>query len=356
MFIVTYRYKMEKSLIMWHNKLMTKIVFYDVTETENEIFDSLKAENEVVLIKESISEDNLVADADVISVFVSSTVTKLLLDKLSKLKLIACRSTGFNNIDILACKANNISVVNVPTYGERTVAEYTFALMLALSRRILPSIEQVKQGTIDPSLVHGHDLFGKTIGIVGMGRIGKNVAKLAEAFGMKVLAYDPFAKAENFSDFNVSIVDLSEVLKSSDFVTVHAPLTNDNKHLFNSNKFAEMKQGSIFINTARGELMVTADLIEALESGHLAGAGIDVLEGENLVDLDEEEVLLKKGRVSKELLQEAVANNVLVKMPSAIVTAHNAYNTGEAIRRINTTTRENIVAFLAGNTQNEVKS
>lgn len=333
---------------------MTKIVFYDVTETENKVFDSLKAENEVVLIKESLSQDNLAADADVISVFVSSTISKQLIDKMDNLKLIACRSTGFNNVDFAACKARNISIVNVPTYGERTVAEYTFALILALSRKILPSVQQTMQGTIDSSLVRGHDLFGKTIGIVGLGRIGKNVAKFAEAFGMKVLAYDPFAKAESLGDFNLSLVELPELLKLSDFVTVHAPLTDDNRHLFDSEKFAGMKQGSIFINTARGELMVTSDLIDALQSGHLAGAGIDVLEGEQLVDVSEEELLLKKGRVSAELLQQAVANNVLVKLPTAIVTAHNAYNTGEAIRRINTTTRENIEAFLVGNTQNEV--
>lgn len=345
---------MEKSLIMWHNKLMTKIVFYDVTETENKVFDSLKSEDRVVLIKESLSQDNLVADADVISVFVSSNVSKELIDRMNNLKLIACRSTGFNNVDVAACKAKKISIVNVPTYGERTVAEYTFALILALSRKILPSVQQTMQGTIDSSLVHGHDLFGKTIGIVGLGRIGKNVARFAEAFGMKVLAFDPFATPESLTEFNLSLVELTELLKSSDFVTVHAPLTDDNKHLFDSEKFAQMKQGSIFINTARGELMVTTDLIDSLQSGHLAGAGIDVLEGENLVDLNEEELLLKKGRASKELLQEAVANNVLVKMPSAIVTAHNAYNTGEAIRRINTTTRENIEAFMAGNAQNEV--
>lgn len=333
---------------------MTKIVFYDVTETENKVFDSLKDKNEVILIEDCISEDNLVVDAEVVSVFVSSTITKQMIDKMESLKLIACRSTGFNNIDVSACKSKNISIVNVPTYGERTVAEYTFALMLALSRKILPSVQQTMQGTIDSSLVHGHDLYGKTIGIVGLGRIGKNVARFAEAFGMKVLAYDPFATPESLTDFSLSLVELPELLKSSEFVTVHAPLTDDNKHLFNAEKFAQMKQGSIFINTARGELMVTTDLIDSLQSGHLAGAGIDVLEGENLVDLNEEELLLKKGRVSKELLQEAVANNVLVKMPSAIVTAHNAYNTGEAIRRINTTTRENIEAYLSGNVQNEV--
>ncbi|MCB9822652.1 hydroxyacid dehydrogenase [Candidatus Nomurabacteria bacterium] len=333
---------------------MTKIVFYDVTETENKVFDSLKEQNEVVLIKECISEENTITDADIISVFVSSTVTKQLIDKMDNLKLIACRSTGFNNIDLAACKSKNISIVNVPTYGERTVAEYTFALMLALSRKILPSVQQTIQGTIDSSLVHGHDLFGKTIGIVGLGRIGKNVAKFAEAFGMKVVAFDPFAKADNLGDLNLSLVEIEELLKLSDFVTLHAPLTDDNRHMFDSEMFTQMKQGSIFINTARGELMVTTDLIDSLQSGHLAGAGIDVLEGENLVDLNEEELLLKKGRASKELLQEAVANNVLVKMPSAIVTAHNAYNTGEAIRRINTTTRENIEAYLSGSVQNEV--
>lgn len=355
MFIVQY-ILMVKHGGLWHNITMTKIVFYDVTETENNVFDSLKAENEVVLINDSISEDNLVADADVISVFVSSTVTKQLIDKFNNLKLIACRSTGFNNIDVSACQSRNISIVNVPTYGERTVAEYTFALILALSRKILPSVEQTKQGVINSSLVHGHDLFGKTIGIVGLGRIGKNVAKLAEAFGMTVVAYDPFATEASINDFSLSLLELPDLLKVSDFVSVHAPLTKDNKHLFDKHLFDQMKKGSIFINTARGELMVTSDLIEALQTGPISGAGIDVLEGENLVDLNEEEILLKKGRVSTELLQEAVANNVLVKMPSAIVTAHNAYNTGEAIRRINTTTKVNIEAFLRGEIQNEVKA
>lgn len=345
---------MVKYLIIWHNKSMAKIVFYDATEIEIQSFESLKNQNEVVFIKESINQENLVKDAEIVSVFVSSTVTDKMIDQMSNLKLVACRSTGFNNIDVEVCKSRDVSIVNVPTYGEKTVAEYTFALILALSRKLLDGVEQAKQGQIDSSLVHGHDLFSKTIGIVGLGRIGRNVAKLAEAFGMKVLAYDPFASDETLGDINVSLVELDELLKQSDFVTVHAPLTKHNKHLFNSDKFGQMKQGATFINTARGELMLTTDLIEALQSGHLAGAGIDVLEGENLVDLHEEELLLKKGRLSTELLQEAVANSVLIKMPNALVTAHNAYNTGEAIRRINTTTKENIEGYLSGSLQNKV--
>lgn len=333
---------------------MTKITIYDATDQDKKDLRSLAEDHELHFVKESLCEANVDVDAEVISVFVSSSVDAHMLERLQGLKLIACRSTGFNNIDIDGAKSHSIPVVNVPTYGERTVAEYTFALLLAMTRKIIPSASQTVTGQVDSTLVHGTDLFDKTIGIIGVGRIGQNVATFAKAFGMRVLGYDPYMDVEKAKELGIKLVDLDTLLAGSNIVTVHMPLTDENKHMFNAKTFAKMKRGSYFINTARGELMVTADLIEALQSGQLAGAGIDVLEGEKLVDLREEELLLKKGRISVELLQEAVANNVLVKIPNVIVTGHNAYNTNEAIRRINGTTAQNIARFCEGKIENQV--
>lgn len=345
---------MVKYLLLWHNKNMAKIVIYDSTITDKKFFKQLQEEHDVVYISEPIAKSNIIENADVISVFISSKVDKEIVNMFKKLKLIACRSTGYNNIDIKECSSRKITVVNVPTYGEHTVAEYTFTLILALSRRLVNSIGQVQQGEIDSHLARGIDLYGKKIGIVGLGRIGRNVAKLANAFGMSVLVYDPFVGEQSVNDIDIKLVELDELLRSSNIVTVHTPLNSKNKHLFDAKMFAQMIPGSLFINTARGELMVTGDLIEAIKSGHLAGAGIDVLEGENLVDINEEEILLKKGRVSSQLLKEAVANNLLAKLPNVIVTAHNAYNTKEAIERINQTTIDNITQFFNNSTQNIV--
>ncbi len=187
---------------------MAKICIYDIEESEKFDFNGLTDSHNVTFIEQSLVHENIDSEVEILSVFVTSTVDSSTIEKMPKLKLIACRSTGFNNIDLVACSERGIAVVNVPTYGEHTVAEYTFALMLALSKKIISSAQQMMLGSIDHSVLHGIDLQGKTLGVIGAGRIGQNVIMLAEAFGMKVLAYDPFLKPEDASKAQIEIVEL----------------------------------------------------------------------------------------------------------------------------------------------------
>ena len=344
-----------KLLRLCHNdQYMAQICFYDIEESEKNHFSGLPDVHDIKFTEQSLTNENIESDVEILSIFVSSTVDISSIEKMPKLKLIACRSTGFSNIDLVACSERGIAVVNVPTYGEHTVAEYTFALMLALSKKIITSAQQMLLGSIDHSVLHGIDLQGKTLGIVGVGRIGINVSMLAEAFGMKVIAYDPFAKPEISHKGKIEMVELHNLAAKADIITLHAPLTKDNTHMIDQILLSKMKKGVFIINTARGELIETNALISALKSGKIAGAGLDVLEDEKLMDFHEEALLLKKSKVGKETLEHVLANSILMQFPNVILTSHNAYNTTEAILRINKTTVDNIKHYLAGEVRNKV--
>ncbi len=334
---------------------MAKICIYHASDQDKEDFAALSKDNEVKFFDGPLSAENYEPDAEIISVFVGCKVDETAIKAMPKLKFVACRSTGYNNVDLVKTSKKNISVSNVPTYGEHTVAEYTIALMLALSRKLMEAINQARVGEINANLVHGHDLHGKTLGIIGLGRIGKNVATLGKAFGMKVIGFDPVPDDEFAEDTGMRFAPLDELLKSSDVVSLHAPFTGRNKHLIDKDQLSLMKRGSLLINTSRGELLDTLALVDALQSGHLGGAAIDVIEDESLIEVEEEELLLRKGRAPKKTLENAIAIDVLGKMMhNVIITSHNAYNTLEALQRINKTTTENIRAYLSGKPQNVV--
>ncbi len=334
---------------------MAKICIYHASDQDKEDFAELSKNNEVKFFDGPLTAQGTDPGVEIISVFVGCDVNEKTIKSMPKLKFIACRSTGYNNVDLAAAAKDKITVSNVPTYGEHTVAEYTLGLMLALSRKLLDAVEQARVGEINANLVHGHDLNGKTLGIIGLGKIGQNVARLGKAFGMKILAYDPFPNEKTAKDIGIEFVSLEKLLASADIVSLHAPLNRDNHHMIGKEELASMKRGSILINTSRGELVDTLALVDALQSGHLAGAAIDVIEDESLLDVEEEEMLLRKGRTSKRTLENAMAIDVLTKMMhNVIITSHNAYNTLEALQRINNTTVENIEAFLSGNPKNVV--
>jgi D-lactate dehydrogenase len=333
---------------------MTKIVIYGVSNEGQNAFSGIPPNHEVVIHEEPLSEENIDADAEIISIFVTSIVDEKIINKMPKLKLIACRSTGINNVDLATAMEQKITVVNVPSYGDHTVAEYTFALLLSLTRKITLANKQVIAGDIDHAKLHGIDLHGKTIGIVGAGQIGRNVIKLAKAFGMKVIVHDPFFKKEQAEKLHVENLSFKELSEQSDIITLHCPLTKDNKHMINRARISQMKDGVYIINTARGDLIETGALIEALVDGKVGGAALDVIEDEKLMDIDEEELLLKTGKQTRETLENLVENSILMRLPNAILTSHNAYNTKGAISRINDTTVNNIKHFLVGEVQNEV--
>ncbi len=328
--------------------MKNRFVFFDSTPADHRYFSHHLSNYgaELVFHKEPLSEQNiqLAENANVISVHVASKISHSVLHALPHLQFIAARTTGYDNIDVEAAKKAHIVVSNVPRYGENTVAEYTFMLLLALSRKILPSIEQSKSGKIDHTILTGFDLSGKTLGVIGTGSIGQHVIRIANGFSMPVVAYDPFPNKNLENDYNLRYVSLQELFGSADIITLHAPYTGENKHLVNSQAFASMKKGAILINTSRGELVDTKALVAVLASGKLGGAGLDVVEGENLLLLDEESELLHRKNLRG--FNYAVEQMMLEKMPNVIITPHNAFNSKEAIERINSTTLENISNFF----------
>ena len=284
-------------------------------------------------------------DVDALSVFIHSQVTPQVLEGLPHLKFIATRSTGFDHIDLDACLSRGIVVSNVPSYGENTVAEHTMALLLMLSRKVHQSVLQVRSGRVDLAELTGFDLQGKTIGVIGAGHIGLHVIRIARGFGMRVLAYDVRSDPFLADLLGFAYVSMDQLLAESDIVTLHCPLTEKTQHLLGRAQIGRMKRGALLINTSRGGLVDTDALVGALESGRLGGAGLDVLEGEELIKEDKQ---LLAQPVDVERLRTAVRNRVLLARDDVVFTPHNAFNSREALVRILEVTLANLEAYRAG--------
>ena len=300
---------------------------------------------------ETLTSENVstAKDADAIVVFVNSTVNKGVLDQMSNLKFIATMSTGFDHINIEECKRRNIVVSTVPSYGENTVAEHTFALIFAISRRIIESHERVREGNFSPSGLTGFDLFGKTLGVIGVGNIGTHVIRIAKGIGMDVVAYKRTPDPKLAADLGFRFVTMGELLSQSDIITVHVPYNQETHHMLNQDAFSKMKNGVIIINTARGAVIDTTALVGALQSGRVAAAGLDVLEEESMIR-EEHELLHKEFPI--EDLKTVLENHMLLNNPKVVITPHNAFNSREALMRILKTTEENIYGFLSGTPKN----
>jgi D-lactate dehydrogenase len=293
-------------------------------------------------------------EAEVISLFVNSKLTGADLEAWPNLKLVATRSTGFDHLDLPALKAKGIDVASVPTYGENTVAEFAFALLLALSRIIYDAYHQLaEKGLYSQKELTGFDLKGKTIGVVGTGHIGAHSIKIAKGFEMNVIAFDVMKNEKLATELGFSYAAWDDLLAQSDIITFHAPYLPATHHMFNKASLAKLKPGAYIINTARGGLIETAALVEGLEKGIIGGAGLDVLEEEGA--LSDELKLLHEPHPQAESLQTLLANHYFIKHPRVIVTPHNAFNTKEAITRILDTTIANIQGFTTGKPQNLVK-
>lgn len=332
-----------------------KIVLFDVEPNESELYQQMLSENiEVECITEPLSLDNieLTANSEIISVFVTSKITSAMLGKLSNTKLIICRSTGYDNIDIEAAKSLGIAVSNVPNYGEHTVAEYTFALLLSLSRKLQDSMAQVSKGQVDHTKLVGNDLAGSTLGVIGAGKIGQRVIKIARGFEMNVVAYDPYPKPEVAKALGFEYLELDDLFAKADVITLHVPGSKDNQQMINSGALEKLKKGTVLINTARGDLVDNVALINALQNGRLAGAGLDVLDGEVMIDIDHEMALLAKSKAKD--LRLSAELDILEKMPNVILSPHNAYNTHQALQRIRKSTVETVIEFTKGKVTNQV--
>ena len=330
-----------------------KICFFETRPDEEAFFASKLEGNDLQFSEETLTEEtaSVPFDAQIISVFIYSKLSAKVLRHFPELRLIATRSTGFDHIDVEYCLANNITVCNLPNYGENTVAEHAFALILALSRKIVESVEKTRRGEFETDGLTGFDLFSKTIGVLGTGRIGSRIAQMAKGFGMKVLAFDK-KKNEELEATGVEYVSVDRLLKNSDIISVNLRHTAETHHFLDEEKFSRVKKRAYLINTARGGLVDTHALLAALDNGTLAGAGLDVLEEE--CSIKEDMGLISK-QFPKKCLMINIANNILARKPNVIITPHNAFNSVEAFRRIQEITAENIIAYQQSRPINKVR-
>ena len=324
-----------------------RIAFFGVKSWEKEIIEKEISKLDtfgIGIFKEEV-QDNLemAAKYDIISPFIYSKFDQKILEKLPNLKMVATRSTGMDHIDCGWCKKNNIAVMNVPVYGSNTVAEYAFALLLAITRKIVVAHQSVEEGGFNPEGLTGVDLVGKTLGVIGCGKIGQNVIKIARGFGMKVLGVDDYRNPDLEKKSGFKYVDLETCLKNSDFITIHVPALPGTTHMINKQNIKLMKKGSYLINTARGAVVETEAIVWALNNKILAGAGLDVAEDEALVESGN---VVMNGKYTKSDLQDVLSFHLLRDRDDVVFTPHNAFNTQEAIERIVETTVGNIKDFM----------
>lgn len=316
-----------------------KIACFQIETWQEPLLKEKLSSHNLLLFKEPLSQKNIhpAKEAEIIMLRATSLdlkLTKEILMQFPALKFIATMSTGFDHIDMVTCKERKIQVSNVLTYGEDTVAEYTLALILALSRKIIHSTNRLASSEKD---IEGFDLSGKTIGIIGSGKIGFKVINLAKAFGMRVIAYDIFQNQEAANSLNFQYVSLEELLSNSDIISLHAPLTKETYHIINENNISKIKKSTILINTARGGLINTNALLKALDRDIIMAAGLDVIDGEKEnLPFNEQSIEVQK----------------LIAHPRVLSTPHNAWNSKEAKQRMMHTTIENMLAFIQGSPKN----
>ncbi len=306
-----------------------KVGWYDFQEWEREEVE--QCEFDVETYSESLSKHNFGKDHDVITVFASSKVDREVLDEVRP-DVVCTRSTGFDHIDLEACEELGIEVYNVPHYGSNAVAEQAFALLLALSRKIPSAVKRTQQEFSHEGL-EGFELDGKKFGVIGTGDIGRKAIKMAKGFEMDVIACDPYGDDELEEELRFMYVSMSDLLRQSDIISLHVPLTSSTRHLLDAPEFDQM-ENTVIINTARGEIINSEALLEALEKGKVKAAGLDVLEAEDKME--------KIKQAHEDTCQEYDINCKLINRDDVFVTPHNAFNTIEAKQRILETTFRNI--------------
>ena len=332
----------------------SRIVFFETAPVERDFIKKSALGRLRPVFLEGKLQDTAAAvlkRVEIASVFIYSTLRAETLRRMPRLKMIATRSTGFDHIDLAVCRKRGITVSTVPFYGENSVAEHTFALILALSRKVHQAYFRTIRGDFSFEGLEGFDLNGKTIGIIGTGHIGLHAARIARGFGMRVIAYDVHPNPFMAETLGFEYVPFDQLLKISDILSLHAPDNPKTHHMINKGNIRQIKRGALLINTARGGLVETEALTLALDQGILSGAGLDVLEGEELIK--EERQILSKD-FSMERLKTLLQNHILLNRENVVITPHIAFNSREAFQRIVGTTVSNIESFLAGRPENIV--
>lgn len=325
---------------------MIRAAFFDTKPYDRQYFERAQGAEKLRLIfhefRLSTETVSVARDADVVCVFVNDRLDRPCIESLAAagVKLIALRCAGYNNVDLATAKERGIPVVRVPAYSPHAVAEHTVALLLALNRKIHRAYHRVRDQNFSLSGLVGFDLHGKTVGIVGTGRIGKITAEIFSGFGTKLLAYDPFPSAEWAKSRGVAYMELHDLLAHSDVVSLHLPLTPQSHYLINERSIGHMKPGAHLINTSRGKLIDTSAVIDALKSGQLGGVALDVYEEEEGIFFED---------LSGLVLQDDELSRLLT-FPNVLITAHQAFLTNEALTEIARVTSENIVRFSEGAT------
>lgn len=329
-----------------------EIAFFEIKDWEKEYLRKRLKGHKLMFSSGKLSLENAdqVKKYEAVSVFIYSKIDEMIIQKIPNLRLVATRSTGFDHIDLEECKQKGVTVCNVPSYGENTVAEHTFALILSLSRNLCRTCPR---STHDFSIegLMGFDLKGKTIGVIGAGQIGLHVIRIAKGFGMNVLAFDARPNKILSEVMGFEYASLEDLLSRSDIITLHVPYNKYTHHLLNKDQFKLVKKGAILINTARGSIVDTEALIEALDKKILSGAGLDVIEGEELIK-EEKQLIYEPKNI--EVLSNLVKGHILLSKDNVVFTPHIAFYSKEAMERILETTVENINAFASGKPQNTV--
>lgn len=337
------------------------MLFFEYRKTEEKFFEEFDPSCfNIKFFKEGLNETTIenipqevLENVTVISVFVNSIVNEAVIKKFKNLRIIATRSTGVDHIDIEYCRKNHIAVTNVHNYGATTVAQYTFAMILALIRKLIPANLYMKNGTQENHLFLGRDLMSLTLGVIGTGAIGGSVCQLGHAFGMNVIAYDFVPKEELIVKAGVKYLEMAEVLEQSDIITLHLPYTNDNYNMISMPMFEQMKRVPYFINTSRGELVNLRDLKEALDRKLIAGAALDVLTCEAYTFRCEDYCpaveICQAG-----CLDELAIVKEIVNYENVIITPHIAYETQEAIDYILEISMNSVRDFFKGGNDNRV--
>lgn len=289
------------------------------------------AKEKVYIHCAALTSENMHTDTEILGVFVDSKLDNKMLDAMPNLKLIVTLSVGFDHIDLEYAKKKKITVCNIPNYGENTVAEHALALLLSIAREIPDSVNRVRSGIFSYEELRGFDLLGKTVGVVGTGRIGTYFIKLLQGFGVNILAYDPFPRKELMSEYNFKYVKLEKLLHESDIISLHVPLTKDTKHLINKKTLSQMKKGVVIINSSRGGIVDGKALLAGLEKGKVFAAGLDVLEGEEYLKHPQDIHDAKEQKRREEFIDTI---HHLTSHPQIIVTPHNAFNSNESIERM----------------------
>jgi D-lactate dehydrogenase len=328
-----------------------RIAVFSTKSYDQEYFEKYAQDNEYnfSFFETPLNKDtaNLTIGFDIVCVFVNDNVDLSTIEILSKneVKLIALRCAGFNNIDIEAAKANNIKVVRVPAYSPEAVAEHAVALILTLNRKTHKAYNRVREGNFSLKNLIGFNIHGKTIGVIGTGQIGQTFCRVIKGFGCKIIAFDIF-KSQELIDSGVTYLPLDAVFKQSDILSLHCPLNPDTKHIINDQSIALMKKGVMIINTSRGALINTVDVIKGLSNRKIGYLGIDVYEQEEKLFFED---------LSERIIQDDLILR-LNSFPNVLITSHQAFFTKEAMDEITCTTLENINAFEKNlPLENEVK-